>query len=83
MAFCCIGEKIIVTSVGGTLPDTKLGDNYSFFTARIILPIPARCKLCKCKRACREKPHSLSEGQNQTNFLKQMVKKLSELSLKP
>lgn len=37
MALCCIGEKIILTSVGGILSDVKLGDNYSFFTARIFL----------------------------------------------
>lgn len=82
-AFCCIGEEIILTSVGGTLPDTKLGDNYSFFIARIILPTQARCRVCKRKHACREKPHSLPESQNQTNFLKQIVKKLSELPSKP
>lgn len=59
-----------MTSVEGTLPDIKLGRMAAFFTARILLPVQARYKSCKCKHAYREKPPPLNKAEFITNFLR-------------
>lgn len=60
MASCCIGEKIILTSAAGILPDTKLERIADFSQQESFCPFRQ-----DAIHAYREKPLSLNKGQNQ------------------
>ena len=74
MAFCCTAKKIALTSVGGTLPKTKLDRGADFSQQESFYPFRRDARLVNVNMPIGRNHFHLMKAKIKANFLKQIVK---------